>query len=230
MPKVFDLLSSDVEEYVLQYIDEHELKEGDHLPTERALSEELGITRSSLRGGLQALVDQGVIYRKHGSGSYLCPAKTIRTLAAYCFPNADKALDRKAYSIRPIKELPTGFHWFLDRLLPDSGDIAQTDFFIELVNETPIAITANVQTTQALALFPNLFDMNEVPSNLIQTQIVRVFEESDESLTTLLDVQASDTLLFLQNGVHLGKRRIASSCSICVGTRVSLVSSSRLPE
>ena len=39
MPKLFNLLSSDVEEYVLQYIDEHHLEAGDRLPTERALAE-----------------------------------------------------------------------------------------------------------------------------------------------------------------------------------------------
>ena len=61
MPKLFNLLSSDVEEYVLQFIETHGLKAGDRLPTERSLAEELGITRSSLRSGLQALIDQGVI-------------------------------------------------------------------------------------------------------------------------------------------------------------------------
>ena len=88
MPKLFNLLSSDVEEYVLQFIETHGLKAGDRLPTERSLAEELGITRSSLRSGLQALIDQGVIYSKQGSGSYLCHPKAVRSLAKYCFPFA----------------------------------------------------------------------------------------------------------------------------------------------
>lgn len=231
MPKLFNLLSSDVEEYVLQYIDEHHLEAGDRLPTERALAEELGITRSSLRSGLQALVDQGVIFSKQGSGSYLCQPKAIRTLATYCFPHADKAFANACYTARALQDLPVDLRWLTDHLsLGIESDVAKTDLFLESINNNIVSLTANVLSTHACMLYSDLFKSTHVPRELTQTQKVRIFDRPSESISHLLKTHASDTLLVLQNKIYLGERKIALSYSICVGTRVSLVSTTALPE
>lgn len=231
MPKLFNLLSSDVEEYVLQYIDDHQLKEGDRLPTERALAEEIGITRSSLRSGLQALVDQGVIYSKQGSGSYLCHAKTIRSLASYCFPLADRALNGHIYEARALDELPSDLEWLGDYLAASNdGDVSRIDLMLEVVDGCILALTANTHSAQACALFPNLFGMRQVPAGIVQTQEVRVFDRPSASIADLLGTHESDTLLLLLNKLFLGERQIALSYSICVGTRVELVSTTNLPK
>ena len=51
MPKVFNLLSYDIAEYIEKYIHEHGLQPGDRLPTERELAAQLDITRVSVRQG-----------------------------------------------------------------------------------------------------------------------------------------------------------------------------------
>lgn len=43
------------------------------LPSERALSEELGISRVTTRRALDLLLEQGLIRRRHGSGTFITP-------------------------------------------------------------------------------------------------------------------------------------------------------------
>jgi DNA-binding FadR family transcriptional regulator len=46
-------------------------KDGERLPTERALAERFGISRRSVRRALDVLVDEGVIWRRQGSGNFV---------------------------------------------------------------------------------------------------------------------------------------------------------------
>ena len=45
----------------------------DALPSERMLAEKLGISRVTARKAIGALVDEGLIVRRHGSGNYIAP-------------------------------------------------------------------------------------------------------------------------------------------------------------
>ena len=45
----------------------------DALPSERVLAEKLGISRVTARKAIGALVDEGLIVRRHGSGNYIAP-------------------------------------------------------------------------------------------------------------------------------------------------------------
>ena len=75
MPKIYQLLTDEIEEFVLQYINEHQLKPHDKLPTERELSTSLNVNRITLRNGLQKLIDKGMIYSHRGKGYFVCPKK-----------------------------------------------------------------------------------------------------------------------------------------------------------
>jgi len=44
---------------------------GDRLPSEPALAEELGVSRSSVRGALSLLEREGLVSRRHGSGTFV---------------------------------------------------------------------------------------------------------------------------------------------------------------
>lgn len=43
------------------------------LPSERALAEELGLSRVTARKAIDRLVEQGLVVRRHGSGNYIAP-------------------------------------------------------------------------------------------------------------------------------------------------------------
>jgi len=56
---------------LLRQIESGDLKPGDRLPPERALSEALGVTRMTLRQALSRLETQGYLDRRQGSGTFV---------------------------------------------------------------------------------------------------------------------------------------------------------------
>jgi DNA-binding FadR family transcriptional regulator len=63
--------SQQVFNYIFGQIDTGKLKSGDKLPNERELSENLGISRPSLREALKALSSIGLLSTRHGGGTYV---------------------------------------------------------------------------------------------------------------------------------------------------------------
>jgi GntR family transcriptional regulator len=49
------------------------IKIGDALPSERELSEAIGISRVTVRRAIETLLREGLLSRKHGSGTYIAP-------------------------------------------------------------------------------------------------------------------------------------------------------------
>lgn len=58
-------------DYIYDLIEQGRLSIGDKLPTERYISETLGMSRNSTREALRTLENMGVIEARHGSGNYL---------------------------------------------------------------------------------------------------------------------------------------------------------------
>jgi GntR family transcriptional repressor for pyruvate dehydrogenase complex len=52
-------------------IEDTEFRPGDRLPSERELASRIGVSRASVRAGLQALATMGVVESRHGSGTYI---------------------------------------------------------------------------------------------------------------------------------------------------------------
>lgn len=64
-------VSQKVVEEIINMIREGGLKVGDRLPSERAMTEKLGISRASLREALAALEIIGILEVRHGEGSFI---------------------------------------------------------------------------------------------------------------------------------------------------------------
>lgn len=64
-------LNKSVQEQVKLYILESKLKAGDVLPTEMDLSEQIGVSRTSIREALRSLEALGIIESKHGVGRFI---------------------------------------------------------------------------------------------------------------------------------------------------------------
>lgn len=65
-------LSQRIPDIIKAYVVNRQLKPGSPLPSERQLSEALGVSRNVVREGLSLLVAEGIIEKRHGSGIYLC--------------------------------------------------------------------------------------------------------------------------------------------------------------
>ncbi|HEX3848064.1 MAG TPA: GntR family transcriptional regulator, partial [Steroidobacteraceae bacterium] len=57
--------------FVLQYIDERKLREGDQLPTEAQLSQLAGVSLVTVRRALSELAAQAVVRREQGRGTFV---------------------------------------------------------------------------------------------------------------------------------------------------------------
>ena len=57
--------------YVRALIEKGELRPGDRLPPERELAVQIGVSRPSVRAGLQALSAMGVVQARHGAGTFI---------------------------------------------------------------------------------------------------------------------------------------------------------------
>ncbi len=57
--------------FILQYIDENKLREGEQLPTEPNLASQAGVSLVTVRRALQELAAQGVIRREQGRGTFV---------------------------------------------------------------------------------------------------------------------------------------------------------------
>ncbi|MDF1477850.1 GntR family transcriptional regulator [Leifsonia sp. H3M29-4] len=58
---------------------------GERLPGERELSERWQVARMTLRGAIDALVTEGLLERRHGSGTYVLPRPLVRALGLTSF-------------------------------------------------------------------------------------------------------------------------------------------------
>jgi GntR family transcriptional repressor for pyruvate dehydrogenase complex len=57
--------------HVRALIERGALKPGDRLPAERDLASQVGVSRPTVRAGLQALAAMGVVQARHGSGTFI---------------------------------------------------------------------------------------------------------------------------------------------------------------
>src|SRR4051812_49497251 len=62
-----------VRDQILTMLDE--LTVGDPLPSERKLSSDLSVSRPTLRAVIDELVREGLLLRRHGSGTYVAEPK-----------------------------------------------------------------------------------------------------------------------------------------------------------
>ncbi|MFO7303467.1 MAG: FadR/GntR family transcriptional regulator [Acidobacteriota bacterium] len=66
-----------VADYIRGLIRKGELVRGQRLPPERDLARQLGVSRTSVRAGLQALAHQGVLVIRHGAGTFVADGPLV---------------------------------------------------------------------------------------------------------------------------------------------------------
>lgn len=71
-----------ISEYLIREIASSQLVDGERLPPERQMAEELGIAVGTLRKSLEVLAKKGLLHRKQGSGNYIRAAEHADSLYA----------------------------------------------------------------------------------------------------------------------------------------------------
>lgn len=60
-----------VRDWLLKYIEDEDLRPGDRIPSERSLAELLGLSRPTISRAVWELVEQGILTREQGNGTFL---------------------------------------------------------------------------------------------------------------------------------------------------------------
>lgn len=101
-PVIRETLSSQIREQLLQRITDGTLGPGARVPSERDLSEQFGVARTSVREAMQGLISMGVVERR-GNRSYV-----VEHLPDVNFDQIDgrKEFVRQLFETRRLLELP----------------------------------------------------------------------------------------------------------------------------
>ena len=92
--------SENVVAQVYDLIKAQELRPGDRLPPERALANQLGVSRTALRAGLRSLISMGLLKSRQGAGTFLAdgppaldsePLKLLAALHGFTFEHMFEA-------------------------------------------------------------------------------------------------------------------------------------------
>src|SRR5579884_2346889 len=70
-----------IREVLAQQIRAGSLKPGDQLPSEDELRREFHVTRMTVRQAIAGLVSEGLVYRRHGKGTFVADPKVARRFA-----------------------------------------------------------------------------------------------------------------------------------------------------
>ncbi|MGL6105357.1 FadR/GntR family transcriptional regulator [Romboutsia sp.] len=66
--KVYELVIEQIQDNILN----GKIKKGDQLPSERELSEQMGVSRTSIREAIRVLETMGLIESRQGEGNFIC--------------------------------------------------------------------------------------------------------------------------------------------------------------
>jgi GntR family transcriptional regulator len=133
-----------------------DLKPGQRLPTERQLSDELGVSRLTVRRAIEQLVAGGEVYRIQGSGTYVAePAIRKReSLTSFSEDMRSRGLTPAAKLIK-AEEVPAGAQesW---RLGVSPGEPLLNLVRLRLANSVPMCVE---EVWLVAALAPDLLDL-----------------------------------------------------------------------
>lgn len=117
-------------------------RSGDRIPSERALIHLLGISRSTLRQAVDTLIHEGLLERRHGSGTYVTPPRfnqSLDTIYSFYdqFQKAGTPLDDVVVAAIEIEAGPTVAH------------------ALEILPGDPVYFVQRVRSVQGIPLMVN---------------------------------------------------------------------------
>lgn len=94
-----------VKEFIMDQIEKGELKQGDKLPNERQLSEQMKVSRVSLREALCSLTAEGILVSRQGAGTFVGGYNSEKMAkSAYLFARLEESGLSHVLSVRRALE------------------------------------------------------------------------------------------------------------------------------
>ena len=210
-------LSTQTQQYLVDLIEQGTYEPGQQLPSEKELSVQLGISRSTLREALLNLEQEGIVIRRHGVGTFVAPGYGDRL---------ESGLERleSILELAARQGLQVRFEGLEVRQIgadADMGEALQVPPGTELtsvrraicVDKTPIAYMADFVLSSILSVdevngafngsvLDLLREKQIVEINQVVAQIVAV--TADRTLSERLKVKRGQALLLMEETVFTG--------------------------
>ncbi|RLC80697.1 MAG: hypothetical protein DRJ03_06605 [Chloroflexi bacterium] len=202
-------LYAQAHDWLLALIREEELQPGDQLPSEAQLAGQLGISRTTLREALHLLVEEGVIVRRQGLGTFVAAGRHLESgLEQLESVLALAARQGMAARVNDLSvEVVEADRALAERLQVDLGASLTRVQRSILVQDRPVAYMEDLVPTRQLALQ----DLDETFSGSVldflrQRCGVHIQEalaaitatRADDSLSSRLEVSSGAALLLLE--------------------------------
>ncbi len=181
-----------IQEFIAELILSGKLKPETKIPSEREYSEELGVSRMTVRRALTELVSEGLLERKHGSGTYV--AKPRVTYEAQELVNYIQAM--KERNIATASQLLEFSEVFASRRLAEQleveiGHPLYRVVLLRLANRVPVLLERVFFPCQRC---PNLEEW-DLEKNSLFDLLVKVYKANLSRVSQTIEaVSASETI------------------------------------
>lgn len=186
-----------IAEGLLDQIESGELSPGDRLPSERELSQTLGVNRMTLRRALRLLETQGLLARRRGDGTYVAEPK-IERQAGKLAPFT-QSMERRGYApgarVLTLEKRPAVAAVARELKIPVSAPV----YFVRrlrLINQEPVMLE---RFTTPAHRFPGLerFDLSnrsayDVMENEYGVTVVRARQSLEPVVATEYEAELLD--------------------------------------
>lgn len=182
------------------------------IPSESALCNEFGVSRSTLRGVITQLVQVGLLYRVQGKGTFVAEPKITADTTVYV--GIREQLEAQGYEVRTevidLIEIKAG------KTIANKMGIHETDSVYKLVRvryvkDSPLSLhisyipkkfcsdleTQDLKNEQLCAILAT--EYKQVRKNVVET-LESVVANADES--AILQVKKGDPLLLLRDSIY----------------------------
>jgi GntR family transcriptional regulator len=193
-----------IAEHLIGQIESGQLEPGSRLPSERELCEMLSVQRDTVRQALSMLEDQGLVNRRHGSGTYIAEPRIERD-AGRLFPFT-RAMQQAGY--RPGARVISMEKTLCNPAVANQLDLKVSSFvfFIQrlrTVNQEPVVLE---NAFIAADLFQDLdrFDLNlRSLYEVMETEYGSRVTQAHQSLEAVAATDFEAELLGLEKGAPL---------------------------
>ncbi|CAH1852484.1 MULTISPECIES: GntR family transcriptional regulator [Convivina] len=184
---------------ILARITAGEWQKNQRLPAERDLAESFNVSRMTLRQAIQTLVDEGILERKVGSGTYVAEKKiSERVLGVTSFTDLMAKSGRVAQTVTVSYKITMASASEVEHLQLDPGDEVLVMERLRLGDDTPILLE---QTTLPVKLVNN-FTRSDLTESLYATLIQAGIQpgHADQTVTASLATERLADFLQIKRG------------------------------
>jgi DNA-binding LacI/PurR family transcriptional regulator len=203
------LLYSRIEKHITGLIESGRLKEGDRLPSEPELSRQFNASRIPVRQATQKLVDQGIVERVHGKGTFVKLRKTrdvlTHRIGILYWPKEENFFNSEFYAtiFSGISEEAEREHkYLLTHSLRKYDHSHPSRVFEDLMDEVDGFIIVDLVETLYRQIKGSLV-------NLPKPAVVLVYDGLPNTVDSIVFDNTNDTARIIQLLIDNGHQRMA---------------------